>query len=78
MPVNLGMKTVSNQEGAGQHKPPARRGGSPQDGARALAQELPGATHLLTAAQVLARVRRLRLRTPRESVRMIRADRNAR
>jgi hypothetical protein len=78
MPVNLGMKTVSNRENAGQHKPPARRGGSPQDGDRALAQELPGAAHLLTAVEVLARVRRLRRRTPRESARMIRADRNAR
>jgi hypothetical protein len=78
MAVNLGMKTALNHEGAGQHKPPARRGRSSEDGTRPPAQQLPGRAHLLTAAQVLARVRRLHLRTPRESARMIRADRNAR
>jgi len=77
MPVNLRMKTVSNQEAPGQHKSAARHARPPHDGAGTL-EELPRAARRLTAEQVLARVRQLRLRTPRESVRMIRADRNAR
>ncbi len=78
MPVNLRMKTVSNQEAPGQNKSAARHARPPHDGAGTLAEELSRAARRLTAEQVLARVRQLRLRTPRESVRMIRADRNAR
>ena len=77
MPVNLSIKSVDDRVVERLRKRAARHHRSLQGELMAIIEENAYAEPPLTPEQVLDQVRRRRLRTPAESVKMIRADRDA-
>ena len=78
MSVNLSIKNVDRRVVERLRKRAARNHRSLQGELMTIIEENAYAEPQLTPEQVLDRVRRRRLHTPAESVRMIRADRDAR
>lgn len=78
MPVNLSIKNVDDRVVECLRNRAARHHRSLQGELLAIIEEHAYAEPQLTPEQVLEAVRRRRLRTPAESVKMIRADRDAR
>lgn len=78
MPANLSIKNVPDQILKRLRRRAARHHRSLQGELLAIIEEKVLSEGLLTVDDVLARVRRLGLRTPSESARMIRKDRDAR
>ena len=78
MPVNLSIKNVDDRVVERLRRCAARHHRSLQGELLAIIEEHAYAEPRLTAEQVLDQVRQRRLHTPAESVKMIRADRDAR
>ena len=78
MPVHLSIKNVPDEIARRLRKRAARAHRSLQKELLAILTEAVGREERLTPAQVLERVRAMRLKTPREAARMIREDRDRR
>jgi antitoxin FitA len=78
MPANLSIKNVPDEILKRLRQRAARHRRSLQGELLAILEENVLSEERLTVDDVLARVRRLRLRTPSEAARMIRTDRDAR
>jgi plasmid stability protein len=78
MPANLSVKNVPDKVLARLRRRAARHHRSLQRELLAILEESAFSGDKLTLEEVLLKVRRLGLRTPAESTRMIRSDRNAR
>jgi plasmid stability protein len=78
MPVNLSIKNVPDELAAGLRARAARHHRSIQGELMAILEEAVGSDHRLSASEVLARVRALRLTTTEEAAQTIRTDRDGR
>ncbi len=78
MPVNLSIKNVPDELAERLRRRAARRHRSLQGELMVILEESVSASEPLTPAEVLRRIRKMGLRTPTESVSMVRAVRHAR